>query len=316
MRVSPTAPAGMSSGGFVTRWLMAFLHTRGSREGIEISSIPLLEGKNTMRHKPSGISATEFLMRTLLGGFFVLCAVTTAHAGDGRVEINQARALAGGVSPADTPGFPVTLTGNQSYVLTGSLDAGSSPGLFLPASLTAGTDNVTIDLNGFSLIGDGSESTSSGISGIGTSIEIRNGTIRGFGDRGIFFDVFTHGLVVENLRVLDNGNAGIEAGPFAVITDCYVSQNGGEGISVAVGAQVARNHVSSNGPPQIRMQDLSLAEGNLIVGGTGFALMLGASQSGPTGYQNNVIIGILGGFTVQGGVDMGGNLCNGSTTCP
>ena len=44
-----------------------------------------------------------------------------APAADGVIEINQARALAGGVTIADAPGFPVTLVGNASYVITSDL---------------------------------------------------------------------------------------------------------------------------------------------------------------------------------------------------
>ena len=40
---------------------------------------------------------------------------------DGRIEINQARALAGGITPGDAPDFPVTLDQGGSYVLTSNL---------------------------------------------------------------------------------------------------------------------------------------------------------------------------------------------------
>jgi hypothetical protein len=35
--------------------------------------------------------------------------MTAVAAVDGVIEINQARVLAGGITPADTPGFPVTI---------------------------------------------------------------------------------------------------------------------------------------------------------------------------------------------------------------
>lgn len=121
-----------------------------------------------MRQKSGGTYATAIFTPTFLGALLTLFGIPflgigMAHAGDGRVEINQARALAGGVSPADSPGFPVTLVGNQSYVLTGDLDAGSSSGLALTGTPGNNIDNVTIDLNGFTLRGNGQGSTSSGI---------------------------------------------------------------------------------------------------------------------------------------------------------
>jgi len=42
---------------------------------------------------------------------------------DGVIEINQARALAGG--PGDEPGFPVTIYASGSYRLTSNLSVGS-----------------------------------------------------------------------------------------------------------------------------------------------------------------------------------------------
>ena len=44
---------------------------------------------------------------------------SVAWAVDGVIEINQHRALAGGVTAGDTAGFPVTLSQRGSYRLTG-----------------------------------------------------------------------------------------------------------------------------------------------------------------------------------------------------
>ena len=44
-----------------------------------------------------------------------------ALAVDGVIEINQARALAGGVTSGDTPGFPVIIDTAGSYTLTSDL---------------------------------------------------------------------------------------------------------------------------------------------------------------------------------------------------
>src|SRR6266540_3776373 len=71
------------------------------------------------------------------------------YAVDGVVLIDQNRALAGGVTPGDTPGFPVTLSVPGSYRLTGNLtvpDANTT-------AIQIAADNVTLDLNGFSILG-------------------------------------------------------------------------------------------------------------------------------------------------------------------
>ena len=68
---------------------------------------------------------------------------------DGVVLIDQNRALAGGITPGDTPGFPVTTSQEDAYRLTGNLTAPdtNTDGIVITAN------HVTIDLNGFSIIG-------------------------------------------------------------------------------------------------------------------------------------------------------------------
>jgi hypothetical protein len=51
---------------------------------------------------------------------------------DGLVEINQAKALAGGVTASDAPGFPVTLDAQGSYVLTSNLVSRTTRTRFAP----------------------------------------------------------------------------------------------------------------------------------------------------------------------------------------
>src|SRR5947199_6672479 len=68
---------------------------------------------------------------------------------DGVVLIDQNRALAGGVTPGDAPGFPVTISLAGSYRLSGNLTVPNAN----TTAISITSDNVTIDLNGFSIIG-------------------------------------------------------------------------------------------------------------------------------------------------------------------
>ena len=61
-------------------------------------------------------------MGILLG----LGLATPALAVDGVIEINQARAMAGGITAGDNPGFPVNLTESGSYRLTSDLTVAPS----------------------------------------------------------------------------------------------------------------------------------------------------------------------------------------------
>jgi hypothetical protein len=80
-------------------------------------------------------------------------AATPAAAVDGVIEINQAAALAGGITPGDTPGFPVTLSQPGSYRLTGNLDTTGLPNAQDVTVIRVTASDVSIDLNGFAIVG-------------------------------------------------------------------------------------------------------------------------------------------------------------------
>jgi hypothetical protein len=182
---------------------------------------------------------------TVLGPLLALVVATSVHAVDGVIEINQVRAKAGGVTPGDTPLFPVTISQPGSYRLTGNLDvtdASARTGGTAAENTTAiqvNADNVTIDLNGFMIKGptacSGSPlSCSPEGSGVGidarggglgqTGVAAMNGSVRGMGSHGL---VLTSSSMAEKIRALSNGGVGIAA---SVVADCVASINGSDGI--------------------------------------------------------------------------------------
>src|SRR5438552_9500675 len=76
-------------------------------------------------------------------------AVAITVLAQGVVTIDQNRALAGGVTPGDTPGFPVTLSLPGSYRLTGNLTVPNAN----TTAIQIAANYVTVDLNGFTIIG-------------------------------------------------------------------------------------------------------------------------------------------------------------------
>ena len=65
-----------------------------------------------------------------------------------QATIDQNKAMAGNVTPGDTAGFPVTISQPGHYKLTSNL--------YVPAAtqgIVITADNVTLDLNGFGIIG-------------------------------------------------------------------------------------------------------------------------------------------------------------------
>lgn len=106
--------------------------------------------------------------------------------------INNAAALAGGVTPGDTAGYPVTLSEPGHYVLTSALTVpANKPAIVIDAP------NVTLDLNGYRIAGPSICSASSkgmvacapyhtgvGVRVNAVNVQIRNGTLVGF-DHGV-----------------------------------------------------------------------------------------------------------------------------------
>ncbi len=143
---------------------------------------------------------------------------------------------------------PLLITQSGSYYFTEDLSvAGGSYGINIDS------DNVTIDLNGFSLIGPGA---TSGLTTIGlmitqqSNIEIRNGTIRDFPAQGIRENVYSgsSGYRILNMRVHNNGGNGIQIhGSDHLVKGCHVLNNGGYGIGGSTGdTLITENVVSDN----------------------------------------------------------------------
>ncbi len=155
--------------------------------------------------------------RTQLIASLALLLASSASAGPGAIEINQATALAG-IDAGDTAGFPVTITNAGSYRLVGTLTVPDSD----TSAIVVSVDGVKIDLNGFAIVGPNTCSwsspnltcTDSG-TGIGIDarnqelVQVRNGTIRGMGSDSIYLGVAGS---VERVFIVDGGNYGIRSG--------------------------------------------------------------------------------------------------------
>jgi hypothetical protein len=187
----------------------------------------------------------------------VLSSVTSLHAGEGVLEINQACAeSASGCFSGDTIGFPVTIDGSagSNFVLTSDL---TTPDVDLDG-IEVATDGVTIDLNGFEVAGPvsctglGSAVTCSP-TGTGRGIDalnrlritVRNGRVRGFGNVGVWVGGRSH---IEGVTTVSNRNTGIYVGADSIVRSSTSYQNKGYGIfaetsSVIEGCTAGSNFV-------------------------------------------------------------------------
>ncbi len=206
-------------------------------------------------------------IRNRLSGIFMAIAVGVLTAGpgsatDGVIEINQARALAGGVTAGDTAGFPVLLTSAGSYRLTGNLVApASKDAIYVSAA------DVTIDLNGFSVSGSGTGAIYGVFIVVAANVEVRNGTIRGFPGNAINA-VACSGCRVIDVRIRGNSHHGIYMGANSLIRGCTASGNGGGGLYAGASSSFINNIAHDNDLTGIRItgNDGGLIEGNVSYG--------------------------------------------------
>ena len=132
------------------------------------------------------------LVMLCLAGTFAMSP--SAHARE-VVLITQAKAMAGNVTPGDAPGFPVSITRPGSYRLTTNLRTPSGPAIEIVA------DNVSLNLNGFSIIGSSIWPSGAGITGNDRKhVRIHNGSVVGFSD-GLRFQGDAQFVTLEKLHV-------------------------------------------------------------------------------------------------------------------
>ena len=124
---------------------------------------------------------------------------------------------------------PYTITNRGSYYLTTNLT-----GISGASGITIASDDVTLDLNGFALVGvPGSRH---GVfvftNAVYFNLAVRNGTVRGWDGNGVeAFD--GENVILERLIVSDAGGFGIDAFG-SVIRDCQVDSSGDTGIAANI----------------------------------------------------------------------------------
>jgi hypothetical protein len=166
----------------------------------------------------------------------VVCAFsamlpTAAMAVDGVVLLDQNKALMGSVTPGDAPGFPITISQPGSYKLDGNLTVPSGG-----TAIEITVPNVSIDLNGFSIVGTPAQTpTSFGIRYTGPlpakTITVRNGHINGIT------------IPIDLGSVTDFGNiVGFVNGAEALLQDLYLSP----GINLAATINLGSNSRVTN----------------------------------------------------------------------
>ncbi len=150
------------------------------------------------------------------------------------------------INATNTPGdansvYRITQPG--SYYLTGNLS-----GVAAKHGIEIAANGVTIDLNGFDLVG-----IAGSLSGIiadtpaDNDLAVLNGSIRNWGDAGVnFFFSQPSGCQLKDLRVSGNGSTGIAANTNTAITNCVAQGNAGSGINAGSGSVISGCTASQN----------------------------------------------------------------------
>jgi hypothetical protein len=211
-------------------------------------------------------------MKTLIVLGMAAIAPVCAYAVDGQILINQ----------ASVKTFPFTITASGSYKLSSNLNVAALGVVADGISIDA--DNVTLDLNGFAVIGNGGANTV-GIENANNhnGITIKNGAVTGFsggvglsGARGDFELTDVHasnnstvGISVHGASsvirhcIADHNLTGFSLFE-AVISDSGASFNSADGID-AKESSIIHNIVSENANVGVSADTLSLVSTNMLL---------------------------------------------------
>ncbi|GMV26786.1 MAG: hypothetical protein AMXMBFR58_28170 [Phycisphaerae bacterium] len=138
------------------------------------------------------------------------------------------------LSDATTPGnasFVYRITEPGSYYLTANVE-----GTLTKGGIEIAASGVTIDLNGFEVIGAGAQAGIRAISSNYANAAVYNGTVRNWGGNGVDLNNIS-GSVVRDVVVADCGGYGIAVNGGGLLSGCVATGNGGTGMRVLNGSR-------------------------------------------------------------------------------
>lgn len=148
----------------------------------------------------------------MLAVLFMVTIPFSAYGADGQIKIGQTASTT----------FPIVIDKPGSYVLTSNIVVSTAAN-----GIEINSDHVTLDLNGFAVIGS-RISPSNGIrSSNKKNIAVTNGTVRDFGDNGIWLTGTNS--QIKDIRAFNNGvNGGLgilTSASGSIIATCVASGN-------------------------------------------------------------------------------------------
>ena len=240
--------------------------------------------------------------------------IASGSAAFAQAAITQNMAVAGGVTPGDTAGFPVTLSQPGSYKLTSNLFV---PEGSIGVHITAA--NVTLDLNGFSIIGPSTCTRVSNtkavtcaytgsFAGVAVAYNAAGAMVRGGTVKGFQSGVSSYASAsVEDITATFNMQGvtfSVSAGTSFRLSGINASYNSGNGIDTgsAIGT-IERSQSNHNGGIGINAKQNSVTLFNVqaienfghgIDGGSGHAVNATGNGTGANAAQNFYLFRSMG----------------------
>ncbi len=215
------------------------------------------------------------------------------------------------VGPTSCTGFPVTCTPSTGTGTGIGIASISVIGVAVENGSIRGMGLRGVDLGDYSIVEDlrVSSTRATGID-VGVSSIVRNNVVR-IGNVGISTGA---GAVVLGNAVSGGSTTGIFTSSGSTISGNSAYENQGDGISTSSGSTVVGNLSHSNGGDGIQTTQSSSVQRNMIRENGGFGLK-NIVNLAPTAYRNNTITSNISG-TVTDSVNLGGNNCDNTATCP
>jgi len=138
--------------------------------------------------------------------------------------------------------LPYTIAASGSYVLTSNLSGVSGQ-----HGIIVNADDVSLDLNGFALLGVAGSLNGVHVTGAHTHIAVLNGSIRGWSGHGIDASSAA-GSRLSDLLVGDNAGDGVRVGSDSLVVGLMSGGNTAAGVRLAgSGNRLEGSHAGANG---------------------------------------------------------------------
>jgi hypothetical protein len=204
------------------------------------------------------------------------------------------------LAQTSTTVFPITITAPGSYVVTTNIVPTSST----VDAIDVNAGKVSINLNGFSIIGPGSGS-GVGINGAShAGISVTNGTVTSMGSRGV---VLGNNALVKEVNATSNGSDGIATGNNSEVDNCGANSNAGAGIVCGDDCLIQDNGANANS-----VDGMYTGTGGTVIRNAASDNTFYGIHSGSNAGLGTNVLGNNGLGCFDFGTSMGDNVCNGS----